>query len=86
MWAKAHFDDRKGLKWEEDPRCERAPITLNPVDLNYATVHRNILKSENKHCSLRVTILLGIILGAIVFGSAKAYQMGGINPWLVKKN
>ncbi len=79
MWAKAHFDDRKGLKWEEDPRCERAPITLH---LNYVTVYRNILKSDNKHCSLRVTILLGIILGAIVYGSVKAYQMGGLNPWL----
>ncbi len=37
---------------------------------------RKPLKS-NDH-DWRVTVLLGIILGAIIFGSAKAYQMGGI--------
>ena len=37
-------------------------------------------KQENKNSSLRVTVLLGIILGAIVYGSVKASQMGGINP------
>lgn len=29
---------------------------------------------------LKFTLLLGIILGAIIYGSIKVIQMGGINP------
>lgn len=51
------------------------------VRLNYVMILKEWLKS-NDH-DWRVTALLAIILGAIVYGSAKAYSMGGINPWLI---
>ena len=37
-------------------------------------------KIIDERVSLKATILLGIILGAIVYGSIKVIQMGGINP------
>jgi len=37
-----------------------------------------VLESDDHNW--RITALLAIILGAVVYGSAKAYQMGGINP------
>jgi len=37
-------------------------------------------KVSNEQIDLKFTLLLGIILGAIVYGSIKVTQMGGINP------
>jgi len=37
-------------------------------------------KPREEKIDLKITLLLGIILGAIVYGSIKVVQMGGINP------
>jgi len=38
------------------------------------------IKKSNERADWKITILLGIILGAIVYGSVKVVQMGGISP------
>jgi len=38
------------------------------------------IKKSIEHADWKITILLGIILGSIVYGSVKVVQMGGINP------
>jgi len=37
-------------------------------------------KPKEEKIDLKVTLLLGIILGAVVYGSIKVVQMGGLHP------
>lgn len=39
-----------------------------------------IKKINERQHDLKITILLGIIIGALIYGSIKFTQMGGINP------
>jgi len=48
------------------------PIMLDELD--------GRIKISNEHADWKITILLGIILGAIVYGSVKVVQMGGLHP------
>lgn len=38
------------------------------------------VRNIKEKIDLKVTVLLGIILGAVVYGSFKVIQMGGVNP------
>ncbi len=60
-------------------RADTKPFMI-VVSLNYVWILRKLLKSKKNTHSLKTTIILGTIMGVIIYGSFKVWAIGGFSP------